>query len=227
VIPLRDDNPAHRKPVVTVALIAINLLLFVYELSLGERIGPFLAEAAFVPSRAFDGGLAGAGAESLSILLSMFLHGGWMHFLGNMLFLWVFGDNIEDELGHVRYVAFYLAAGYAAAFAHAFANPASGLPAIGASGAIAGVLGAFLVRFPRARLSGVLPIGCLWIPMSTRAWLFLPGWFLLQLVSALVAPPGSGSGGVAFYAHLAGFAAGPPLLFLLGGRRGLRACEGI
>ncbi|HMB53734.1 MAG TPA: rhomboid family intramembrane serine protease [Thermoanaerobaculia bacterium] len=220
MIPLRDDNPTHRKPVVTVALIALNLVLFVYELSLGERVGPFLQEAAFVPSRAFDGGLAGAGSESLSILLSMFLHGGWMHFLGNMLFLWIFGDNIEDRLGHLRFVVFYLGAGYAAALAHAFAGPESMLPAIGASGAISGILGAYLLLHPKAPIQTLVFLGFFVTTIRVPALVYLPLWFILQLFSGITEisnRAGGEVGGVAWWAHIGGFVAGPVLLFLLGG----------
>jgi len=224
VIPLRDENPAERRPVVTISLIALNALLFVYELSLGERLGPFLAEAAFIPSRAAEGGLLGAGGEGFSILLSMFLHGGWMHFLGNMLFLWVFGDNIEDRLGHFRFVLFYLGAGYAAALAHAFANPASALPAIGASGAISGILGAYLLLHPRAPIQTLVFLGFFFTPVRVPAVVYLPFWFVLQLFSGFAEisqRAGGEVGGVAWFAHIGGFVAGPLLLWVLGGfRRG-------
>lgn len=219
MIPLRDVNPAGRHPYVTVGLILVNAAFFFYELSLGPQgLETFLFDSAFVPARMFGDGAGGLGFATGSILLSMFLHGGWMHFLGNMLFLWVFGDNIEDELGHVRFVVFYLAAGYAAALAHAFANPASGLPAIGASGAIAGVLGAYLLLHPKAPIVTLIFLGFFITTTRVPAIVYLPIWFLIQLFSG-VASLGAAStvetGGVAWFAHIGGFVAGPLLIFLL------------
>jgi membrane associated rhomboid family serine protease len=225
VIPIHDLNPRRTAPVVTIALIVANALVFFYELSLGQRIEGFLMSAAFVPARLWEGGSLSAGAipEALSsALLSMFLHGGWGHFLGNMLFLWVFGDNVEDELGHVRYLIFYLLAGYVATFAHAWFSPLSTVPAIGASGAISGVLGAYLFLHPKARIVTVI-----WFLFFIRfiqipAIVYLPIWFLLQLfsgVSSLRVAEGAAAGGVAWWAHIGGFVAGPLLLLLLGGRR--------
>ncbi len=224
MIPLRDINPNHhsRLPAVTLLLIAANALMFFYELSLGERLEGFVMSAAFVPARLFDGGGVSPGEwgpEMQSALLSMFLHGGWGHFLGNMLFLWIFGDNIEHRLGHVRFVLFYVLAGYAATFAHAFFNPASTVPAIGASGAISGVLGAYLFLHPKARI-----VTLFWFFIFIRfievpALVFLPIWFLLQVFSgvASLGAPGAEGGGVAWFAHIGGFVAGPLLLLLLGG----------
>jgi membrane associated rhomboid family serine protease len=224
MIPIHDLNPRRTTPVVTVALIVANALGFFYELSLGPRIEGFLMSAAFVPARLWEGGSLSAAAlpEALSSgLVSMFLHGGWGHILGNMLFLWVFGDNVEDRLGHVRYLIFYLLAGYVATFAHAAFSPQSTVPAIGASGAISGVLGAYLFLHPRARI-----VTMVWILFFIRfvqipAIVFLPIWFLLQLfsgVSSLNVTEGA-AGGVAWWAHIGGFVAGPVLLFVLGGRR--------
>lgn len=224
MIPIRDINPTRTKPVVTILLIVANALMFFYELSLGERLEGFILAAAFVPERLFDGGAVTAGEipEGLtSGLLSMFLHGGWGHFLGNMLFLWVFGDNVEDRLGHFRYLLFYLLAGYAATFAHAWSSPMSEMPAIGASGAISGVLGAYLFLHPMARIVTVF-----WFFIFVRfieipALVYLPIWFLIQFfsgVSSLQAADDA-AGGVAWFAHIGGFIAGPVLLFLLGGGR--------
>jgi membrane associated rhomboid family serine protease len=225
MIPIHDRNPRRGWPAVTVLLIAANALAFLYELSLGARIEGFLMSAAFVPARLWDGGgiTAGDVPEAMtSALFSMFLHGGWMHFLGNMLFLWVFGDNVEDRLGHVRYLLFYLLAGYAATFAHAWFNPLSAVPAIGASGAISGVLGAYLFLHPRAPIVTVV-----WLLFFIRlveipAIVYLPIWFVLQLLpglSSLGAVDEAAAGGVAWWAHIGGFVAGPLLLLLLGGGR--------
>jgi membrane associated rhomboid family serine protease len=219
LIPLADSRRRRRRPWVTWTIAAGCAAAFAWELGLGDRLAAELARVAVSPREIVA--LADPLTLPARVVAAMFLHGGWLHLGANLAFLLVFADDVETAMPRRRFLALYLLCGLVATLAQTAATPRSTVPMIGASGAIAGVLGAFLVRFPRARLSGVLPIGCLWIPMSTRAWLFLPGWFLLQLVSALVAPPGSGSGGVAFYAHLAGFAAGPPLLFLLGGRRGL------
>ncbi len=227
--PIRDVNPRrHGAPLVTVALIVANVLMFFYELSLGERLEGFLMSSAFIPAELFDGGVVtpgewGPGAKSA--LLSMFLHGGWAHILGNMLFLWVFGDNIEDRLGHLRYLVFYLLAGYAATFAHAFFSPQSAVPAIGASGAVSGVLGAYLFLHPKARIVTVF-----WILFFIRlveipAIVYLPLWFLFQAFAGFMSLGGQAAegGGVAWFAHIGGFVAGPLLLFLLGGFRGPRA----
>jgi len=226
LIPIRDlDTPRTSTPVVTVLLIAANALLFFFELSLGERLNAFVMSAAFVPARITEGGLSlgdlGTGLESG--LLSMFLHGGWAHFLGNMLFLWIFGDNVEDRLGHVRYLIFYLLCGYAATFAHLIFNPTSALPAIGASGAISGVLGAYLFLHPQARIQTLIFFGFFARFIFVPAWVFLPIWFLIQFFSGIaslrVADAQDAGGGVAFFAHIGGFIAGPILLFLMGGGR--------
>jgi len=224
VLPIRDINPSPRRtfPVVNVILIALNVLVFLFELSLGPRLEGFLMAAAFVPARAWSGGGGGVVPEATSALLSMFLHGGWAHLLGNMLFLYIFGDNVEDRLGHLRYLIFYLLCGYASTFAHAFFNAASTMPAIGASGAISGVLGAYLVLFPRARI-----VTLVWLFIFVRfieipVLVYLPLWFLMQFfsgVSSLHATNPDAAGGVAWFAHIGGFIAGPLLLLLLGGFR--------
>jgi membrane associated rhomboid family serine protease len=213
VIPLGDSQRRRRFALVTWALVAANVAIWIWELSLGERATAELARLAISPAEIL------AGSEPLRLPLrlvaSMFLHGSWLHLLGNLAFLAVFGDDVEGKLRRGRFLALYLLSGLVATAAQTIATPSSTLPLIGASGAIAGVLGAFLVLFPRAQLSGVLPIGCLLLPLRSRAFLFVPGWFALQIAGFLLAPPGSATGGVAWYAHLAGFAAGPPLAWLL------------
>jgi membrane associated rhomboid family serine protease len=221
VIPIRDLNPRRTFPVVNVLLIALNVLAFFFELSLGPRLDEFVMAAAFVPARVFGAG-PGSGLVPgvASTLISMFLHGGWGHLLGNMLFLWIFGDNVEDRLGHFRYLLFYILCGYAATFAYAFFSLGSTVPAIGASGAISGVLGAYLVLFPRARI-----VTLVWLFIFVRfieipVMVYLPLWFLMQFfsgVSSLGAEPAAG--GVAWFAHIGGFISGPLLLLLLGGLR--------
>ena len=213
MIPIRDAQKRRRAPLATWGLAAANAAAFAWELSLGPGAGAALARVAISPAEVV------ALSEPLSLpfrlLASLFLHAGWIHLLGNLAFLLVFGDDVEGRLPRARFLALYLLSGLAASLTQIAATPRSALPLVGASGAIAGVLGAFLVLFPRARLTGVLPVGCLVLPLRSRAFLFIPGWFALQLTGALLAPPGSAAGGVAWYAHLAGFVAGPILLLLL------------
>jgi hypothetical protein len=191
---------------------------------LGDRFG-FDPE---VPPQA----LAALCPESDKVLLtpiaSMFIHGGWFHLLGNMLFLWVFGDNVEDAMGHLRYALFYVVAGLAAAAAHIAVNQNDLIPAVGASGAIAGVLGAYLVLYPRARITAILPIFILvWVPFQLPAVILIGFWFILQLFNGVAALGSAGvvgaGGGVAWFAHIGGFVAGVVLvrLFVLGRRRPL------
>jgi membrane associated rhomboid family serine protease len=223
MIPLRDHNPSRTAPVVTVVLIAINVFAFGYEVALGARLGGFLATAAFIPARIFAPGPDGGDLQLTGAVLSMFLHGGFLHIAGNMLFLWIFGDNIEDRFGHFRFLAFFLLCGLAATYAHALANPASAVPAIGASGAIAGVLGAYLLLFPTARISSLLILGFFVRIVEVPAYVYLALWFLMQLFSGLLSlGDGAASGGVAWFAHIGGFIAGPLLLLLFGGRRSPR-----
>jgi membrane associated rhomboid family serine protease len=219
VLPIRDEVKSERKPVVTVLLIVVNVAMFFYELMLGERLEGFLMSAAFVPARVFVPGAVDVQIDNA--LLSMFLHGGWAHIGGNLLFLWIFGDNVEDRLGHFRYLLFYLLCGYAATYAHAFVSPQSALPAIGASGAIAGVLGAYVFLHPRGRIVTLLILGFYVDWIRVPAIVYLPVWFLLQVVSgfASISNTAEEAGGVAWFAHIGGFVAGPLLLLLLGGRR--------
>jgi membrane associated rhomboid family serine protease len=219
VIPLRDDVPSKTVPFVNYALIALNTFLFVVELGLGEGLTRFFYAAAVVPvlytgpDRVLDP--LEIVATSLSpdlgfrVLISMFLHGGWLHFIGNMLYLWIFGDNVEDRMGHGRYLVFYLLTGWAAAYAHIWSDPASRLPSIGASGAIAGVLGAYITLYPTARVIMLLPLGIFTQLVQVPALFFLGIWFLQQFLSgflSLAAP--SAGGGVAWWAHIGGFVAG-------------------
>jgi membrane associated rhomboid family serine protease len=209
---------------VNVLLIGVNVLVFVMELGLGPDLGRFLGRTAVVPllyARP-DGtmGLSDVLLTSLDpdlggrVLLSMFLHGGWAHILGNMLYLWIFGDNVEDRMGHGRYLAFYLICGWVATYAHILSDPTSRLPSIGASGAIAGVLGGYILLYPRARVITVLPI--FFYPLFIRipAYLMLGLWFLEQFVagSLTLAVTTAQTGGVAWWAHVGGFATGAALV---------------
>jgi membrane associated rhomboid family serine protease len=218
VIPLRDSRRTRRTPWVTWLLAGACVALFVHEIRLGDSLPAFLGRWAVTPAALLHpAGLAAALDGAARLLVSLFLHGSLLHLGGNLAFLLAFGDDVEDKLGGLRYLGFYLACGVVATFGQALLSPRSAIPLIGASGALAGVLGAFLVFFPRARLSGVLPLGCLILPARSRAFLFVPVWFLIQLAAAFVelGRIGETRGGVAWFAHLAGFLAGPPLAWLV------------
>jgi membrane associated rhomboid family serine protease len=216
LIPLRDSTRSRRFPWATTLLVVSCAAVFAWELSLGARAEAEIARWAISPSEVAH--LSDPLRLPLRMLASLFLHGGWLHLLGNLVFLSVFGDDVEGKLGGKKFLALYLLSGVVASLAQVAVAPRSTTPIVGASGAIAGVLGTFLVWFPKAKLAGVLPLGCLLLPMRSRAFLFIPFWFVLQLAGALLAEPGSQRGGVAWYAHLAGFAAGPLLARWLRGR---------
>ena len=195
----------------TLNLIALNVAVFAYELSLGSALEGFLRTYGVVPSRLAEGW------TWTPILTSMFLHGGWLHLILNMWFLWIFGDNVEDRLGHARYLLLYLAAGVAAVVAHVTANPDSAVPTVGASGAIAGVLGAYFVAYPRARVTTLIPIFVFIHIADLPAWVVLGMWFVLQFLSGALAvgTTQASAGGVAWWAHIGGFGAGVLLMPLL------------
>jgi membrane associated rhomboid family serine protease len=205
MIPLRDVIPSRTTPFVTMTLIGLNALAFLYELSLGDEVNRFI----------FTYGLVPAFFSWFAVFTSMFLHGGLLHVGGNMLYLWIFGDNVEDRMGHGRFLLFYLLCGIAAALAQAISDIDSLVPMVGASGAIAGVMGAYFVLYPHSRIVTLLPF---FIIIEVPAIFFLGVWFLMQLVSGVgsiaTAVSGSGGGGVAFLAHAAGFAAGLIGVFL-------------
>jgi membrane associated rhomboid family serine protease len=202
VIPLRDIIPSRTTPVVTVSLIALNIVVFVYELSLGRAVDAFTLYWGLVP----------AAFSWMTVLTSMFLHGGFMHVAGNMLYLWIFGDNVEDRMGHGRFLVFYLLCGVAAALAQTITTPDSVVPMVGASGAIAGVMGAYFVLYPRSRIVTLVPLFFFFQVIEVPAILFLGIWFLMQFLSgvgSIVSTIGrGGTGGIAFWAHVAGFVAG-------------------
>lgn len=209
MLPIGDDNTARRiVPLVTYGLIVVNFLVFFAELSGGDA---FIMKWSFVPSRF----LANPSGDFLTLFTSMFMHGGWMHLLGNMLYLWIFGDNVEDRFGHAKYLIFYLVAGLAATFAQLAFSTTSDVPHLGASGAIAGVLGAYLVMYPKGRVRVLM--GRYVVPMS--ALLVIGLWFVLQLISGVGSITASAdTGGVAYMAHVGGFVAGFILTYLLGGK---------
>jgi membrane associated rhomboid family serine protease len=220
MIPIRDTNPRRITPFVTIALIVINVLMFFWEVSLGPRLNEVLSTVAFIPARFWMPG--NIVADTISMFVSMFLHGGWLHLGSNMLYLWIFGDNIEERLGHGKYLLFYALCGVVATLAHAFSNAGSSIPAVGASGAIAGVLGAYIVLFPHARVMTFIPLGFFLAMRELPALLVLGLWFVMQLftgVASLPAATAQDTGGVAYFAHIGGFVAGLGLVFLLGGTR--------
>ena len=199
MIPLKDVIPSRTTPFVTIALIALNGLAFLYELSLPDaRLDAFLLTMGVVPDNFLFP----------TVLTSMFLHAGWLHFLGNMLYLWIFGDNVEDRFGHGRFVLFYVLCGTVATVAHIFMNPNSLVPTIGASGAIAGVMGAYFVMYPRSRILALVPLFIFWEVFEVPAIFFLGLWFVIQFFSGVGSAAMVESGGVAFWAHVAGFLAG-------------------
>ena len=216
MIPLKDDNPTRTVPFVNYALIAACVLVFLWEVSLGKHVQAAILSYGFIPGVLLvDARLAPELAVVpawATVFTSMFLHGGWMHLIGNMLYLWIFADNVEDRFGHGRFVVFYALCGIAAAFAQALPDPDSQVPMVGASGAISGVLGAYLLMFPRAHVLVLLPLGPLTQLVRMPALLVLGLWFAMQLLSEMAANEGAG---VAFRAHIGGFVAGMALVPLL------------
>jgi membrane associated rhomboid family serine protease len=205
VLPLRDNIPSRSFPIVTVGLILANTLAFLYELSLGPGLKQFILDYGFVPGRLTQQGMVALWPGALT---SMFLHGGWMHLIGNMLYLWIFGNNIEDSLGHFRFLLFYLLGGLFAALTQIYAYPNSPVPMIGASGAIAGVLGGYLLLFPRARVLTLVFFVIIIRLIRIPALIVLGFWFLMQLLSL----GGAAKGNIAFYAHIGGFISGLALV---------------
>jgi membrane associated rhomboid family serine protease len=223
MIPIRDDTPRFSTPFVTYFIIALNTVVFLLELSVGGQghraLNSLMYQFGVVPLQ-FERALVAGSASSLTglvlpIFTSMFLHASWLHIIGNMWVLWIFGDNIEDYLGHFTYLLFYLVSGFAAAVAHILLNAGSNVPSVGASGAIAGVMGAYFVLYPRARV-------LIWFPpiffFHLPAWLVLGYWFFVQFLSGAatsIAETSQTSGGIAFWAHVGGFVAGIVLIKLL------------
>ncbi len=217
MIPLHDDNPTEITPIVTIALIVVCSLVFLYQASLPEPAGEaFVFQYGAIPAAIFGHekalpDIAVGFPVSVALLTSMFLHGGWMHLIGNMLYLWIFGNNIEDVMGHVKFVIFYVVCGILAAMSHALTDPSSAVPMVGASGAISGVLGAYLLLFPRAQVLVMIPLGIFMRTMYVPAGFVLGFWFVLQLLSGGMSL-GRGGGDVAFFAHVGGFVAGMALI---------------
>lgn len=215
MFPLQDINPRQRTPVLTYALIAINVIVFFWELSLGdEALQQAFFDLAAVPANLSSNPFS---LESLmDVIRSMFLHGGWDHILGNMLYLWLFGDNLEDRLGGVLYLVLYFGSGFVATIAQTLIDPTSPIPMIGASGAIAGILGGYLIMFPGVRVRGIMPLGYFSRLAEWPAWAVLGLWFVLQLVQGFgsLGVAAEYGGGVAFFAHIGGFVAGVVLTWI-------------
>jgi membrane associated rhomboid family serine protease len=221
MLPLRDDIPSRTFPGVTVILILVNVIAFLNELRLGEQLEYFLLDYALVPIRYTDGDVSAHFSlfqQAVPFFTSMFLHGGWIHLIGNMWILWIFGDNVEDRLGHGRYLGLYLLGGLAAGIVHIWTNSDSQLPTIGASGAVAAVMGSYFRFYPHARVETIIPPMFLGPIFEVPAVLFLGWWALLQFFngSLSLASPRD-AGGVAWWAHIGGFVFGM-LISLLAAR---------
>jgi len=216
MLPLKDDNPTSTFPYVTIGIIALNFLVYFYMLA----IGPFgeenmVARYAAVPARLFGLAPDGGAPAYPTLITSMFMHGGILHIGGNMLFLWIFGDNIEDYLGHLPYLLFYLACGVAAAVAHGITDTASTLPMLGASGAISGVLAAYMVLYPRARVWTFFFFLFFWQVVRVPAVLIIGLWILLQFINGIASTGRQAMGGVAWFAHVGGFIAGLGMILVI------------
>ena len=226
MVPLRDDNPVSTTPVVTYGLIGLNIAVFLYQLGL-SRVGldRWFEAWALVPtqlSESFQGALEAPAYEWITLVSSQFLHGGFFHVGGNLLYLWVFGNNIEDQLGHLRFLIFYLGCGVLAGLTQWMVDPASTVPTVGASGAIAGVMGAYILRFPRAHIVTLIPLIIFFTTIRVPAIFFLGFWFVQQALFGLASLSSEASwsdGGVAYWAHSGGFVFGlilGPMLGLMG-----------
>lgn len=212
MIPLRDKNPTEKTPVVNIMLIVLNAAAFLYQVSLGPAVEQFFFEFGVVPTDVVSS-LSDPSTYIEGVLpffSSMFLHGGWLHLGGNMLYLWIFGDNVEDKLGHGRYILFYLLCGLVAGVAHVVIDVHSEIPTVGASGAISGVLGAYLIMFPKARVVTVIPLFIFLQIAELPALVVLGFWFVMQFFNGLVSLgfETGGMGGVAWWAHIGGFLTG-------------------
>lgn len=246
MIPLRDDIPSSTTPVVNYAMIGACTVVFLIQLSRGGQVDAFVERYGMVPAQVSHPGRQIVVEEVrrmgpfgvpmrvrrelerppfhpwLTMLTCIFLHGGWMHFLGNMLFLYIFGDNVEDRIGHGGYAVFYLAVGVAASASHYFTDTNSIVPTVGASGAIAGVMGAYFLLYPRARVLTLIPIFYFLEFVVLPAYLFLGVWFLIQFFQGTFALTAREMGGVAWWAHIGGFAAGAGVTWFLRAQRWLR-----
>jgi membrane associated rhomboid family serine protease len=208
MIPLRDTQPSYTAPFVTVGIIVLNVLAFLYEFAMDPyELNFFIAHYGVIPTR----------FQWMDVLTSIFLHGGWLHLIGNMWFLWIYGDNVEDILGHSQYLVFYLLCGLAATMVHVLFNADSRVPTIGASGAIAGVMGAYVVKFPHSKITTLVPVFVFLTTMEIPAYFILLYWFVIQFFSGVgsVGHSHLSQGGVAWFAHIGGFLAGIALILIM------------
>jgi membrane associated rhomboid family serine protease len=225
MIPIRDTQRSRTRPVVNWALIAINLLVFAYELTLPDRaLQAFTIKYGAIPAvitnpGGFEPRVLAQTSGVIGLVSSLFIHVGWVHIAGNMLYLFIFGDNVEDIMGHGRYLVFYLAGGVIASVAHILSSPASLVPTVGASGAIAGVLGGYFVNFPRSRVLALIPIGFFLPMVEVPSIVFLFLWFITNLFSGVASLGIQAQGGVAWWAHVGGFVSGMVLSVLWRRRR--------
>jgi membrane associated rhomboid family serine protease len=209
MFPLRDTQPSYTRPYVTMAIIALNVLVFLFEISLDPWSRNAFVEAyGLVPDR----------FSWVNVVTSAFVHGGWMHMLGNMWFLWIFGDNVEDVLGHGKYILFYLGCAAAAALTQSWLTTDPRIPMVGASGAIAGVMGAYIVKFPHSRILSLVTVIFFFTTIEVPAWLMLIFWFVTQFFSGVGTIASHASGGVAFFAHVGGFVTGAALILVMNPR---------
>jgi membrane associated rhomboid family serine protease len=215
LLPLRDENPSSRTPIVNYILIAINIFVFVFQVLLGAGQQAFVYQFALIPAQVTNGIEF---SDVMDVFTSMFMHAGLAHIGGNMLYLWIFGDNVEDAMGHGRYLLFYLTGGIVASLAHILTNPGSQIPTVGASGAIAAVLGAYLVLYPQSRVVTLIFLGYFIRVTTVPAVIVLGLWFVLQLFQGVVTLGAADVGGVAFWAHIGGFVAGLALAKVLAKR---------
>lgn len=226
MIPIADENRGHSFPVVNITIIVVNFLVFFVELMQGNQLETFLTSWAVIPAEITQGIDVGAPTISphwLTIFSAMFMHGGWLHILGNMLYLWIFGDNVEDNMGHIKYLIFYLLCGIIASVAHILSDPASQLPSLGASGAIAGVLAGYLVLYPHVKVRTLVFLGYFVTITLLPAILIIGIWAVLQFLNGIAALADTAqTGGVAYWAHVGGFVAGLLLVFLFGNRSSAR-----
>jgi len=224
MIPLKNENPSRTIPFINILLIMANIFIFGWQLySLIQESTPLYLRLGFIPyefSHFKDIAPHNLVPFPLTIFTAMFLHGGWLHLLGNMLYLWIFGDNVEDRLGHVRYLLFYLLCGISATLLHGFMDLGSHVPVIGASGAIAGVLGAYMVLFPTARIKTLVILFVFIRLIRIPAVILLGYWILIQVLSAMAEYGKISGGGIAWFAHIGGFAAGLVLVMAMRKRRG-------
>lgn len=205
MIPYKDDNPTSSVPLVTIGIIALNVMVFLWELLSPLEQRQIVYSYGAIPSNLLSSGKSQPVHPVVTIFSSMFLHGGFLHVAGNMLYLWIFGDNIEDRLGHIRFLLFYLIAGVTAAYSHTFTDPGSLTPMIGASGAVSGVLGAYILLFPHARVHTLLFFGFFWTVVRVPAVVIIGFWIILQLVNGMISKGIVSQGGVAWFAHIGGF----------------------